>query len=286
MTITSTAQILDYLATMKGSYYYRGYSRDEQLVATMGRCYNSHFIDNNPVFEYKSYKQLALSLLTIRSDFTFSQVIQIGQHYGLPTRYIDFTEDPNVALYFGHNNGNNHRFSIACTSSSISPLQNEHIEEELKDEQTTSSDMDDLTFGELDPLKLFDLDSLHPNEPLSKEYVESQLFERIFSRYFYQQAEYTLLQYNADSQNPNAVAQKGLFIVMRDYKRQIPATLFDKISVELDDDEGKVLRKHLRDVGICKKRLFPKDKYSQKVKCIVCGILGRKTICKFICSCI
>ena len=78
-------------------YVYRGYSGDKQLEAKVFRCNESHN-EFDYLIEFEKYAPLLISINNATSLYI------LAQHYNLPTRLIDFTYNPYVALYFALNN--------------------------------------------------------------------------------------------------------------------------------------------------------------------------------------
>ena len=77
-------------------YIYRGYCNDNQLKAKLFRENN---IDNefDYLIEFEKYAPLFTNLNNPTSLYV------LAQHYGLPTRLIDFTYNPYIAIYFALN---------------------------------------------------------------------------------------------------------------------------------------------------------------------------------------
>lgn len=82
-------------------WIFRGLSREEyQLIPTVGRI--SHTSSSREKFEnilFEAFQREALPHLTSAPQNPW-EWLAVAQHHGLPTRLIDWTYNPFVALYF------------------------------------------------------------------------------------------------------------------------------------------------------------------------------------------
>ena len=78
----------------EGGYVFRGYNKAEQMYATVAR--NKKYIkkEKNLLYDFEYY---AKSYINANCPIEF---MSCAQHYGLPTRLIDYTYNPFIALYF------------------------------------------------------------------------------------------------------------------------------------------------------------------------------------------
>jgi len=90
---------------ISGEYYFRGTNSTKQMNSTLYRKYKENEIEENKI----DINQYEIELLTsygqyegtfVRNFNSVTDWIASAQHYGLPTRFIDWTRNPFYALFF------------------------------------------------------------------------------------------------------------------------------------------------------------------------------------------
>ncbi len=86
-----------------GNYVFRGYSKANELLPSLVRNYDRLNLDDYGMLKYekmllKQYGKYAIQYLPYY--FTPLDWVASAQHFGLPTRLIDWSFDPFCSLYF------------------------------------------------------------------------------------------------------------------------------------------------------------------------------------------
>jgi len=93
----------DYIKLITGSFscghhVYRGVSnKKHRLIPTIGR--DEEYSVNDEIESFRRFKRRAHSTVNSKPDNDWDW-LAIAQHHGLPTRLLDWTTSPLVALYF------------------------------------------------------------------------------------------------------------------------------------------------------------------------------------------
>ena len=239
-TISSIETLLRFLKSIKDKFYFRGY-RDYawHMRPSLGRDSDRLIQD-----EIKVIQELvtipALEKLRMKVG-NLHELLELGQHYGLPTRLLDWTTNPFVALYFalGEKDFDNSILSIALISKDNSEITDDWSEiNDIAPIQLSLADLESNTLGEIDFLPLSDLDKFE----LFKTKVTHPVFAEKFSKLINKMSDKMLIKYQANSFNERIKKQDGLFTIHKEVRTAIPSGLLDGIvTIELDSvEKGKV----------------------------------------------
>ncbi len=92
----SWQKFLKWISDKSNGFVFRGVSNKEHLlVPSVGRLMNYSFENEINLFEH--FKMKANMLTSAKNDFEW---LSIAQHHGLPTRLLDWTENPLIACFF------------------------------------------------------------------------------------------------------------------------------------------------------------------------------------------
>jgi hypothetical protein len=104
--ITSTADLIKVLNELPNNYAFRGHSDSDWILeASLERMLGEeHYAERAVIFENRalSYFMSKFSIYNRTESEPMSKLswLALMQHHGVPTRLLDFTESPYVALYF------------------------------------------------------------------------------------------------------------------------------------------------------------------------------------------
>ncbi len=253
MLLTSFEELMEWVNKNEGDYYYRCYAKESELTATLGRKNRElqhPYLDH----EFDMVKEFALQIVNQLGDMPFLKLLELGQHFGLPTRFIDFTVDPYVALFFGLGTSNQKQFYICKTDET-----NPNISVGLEAYGITLNDINSLSIADIVDNRIDQLSYLRNDTPLDCCYLNSRVFEIAYNQFFSTQQNYTLIPFDPyETRNPRIMAQKGLFVAMKEPTKPLQKELFEEIKVEFNDFDVKRLRELLDKKGYTADKLFVK----------------------------
>ncbi len=104
-----TNELFDFFKELSGNYVFRGVKQNNEYYPSVLRWYERIPSDlKKRIFEhYEKWLMQEFALRTKSFSFEsehFIDLIARAQHYGLPTRLLDWTYDRYIALYFAANN--------------------------------------------------------------------------------------------------------------------------------------------------------------------------------------
>lgn len=255
--ISSVEKLFPFLNRIKDNFYFRGY-RDYSwhMRPGLGRD-GDRLIQDEVVIIQEFAKQPTLGNLDVKVG-NLHELLELGQHYGLPTRLLDWTTNPFVALYFalGEKDFDNSIVSIALISRNKPEITDDWSEiNDIEPIQTTLGDLDLLTLEEMDPLPLSEIDKFE----LFKTKVCHPLFVQKFNKLINEMNEKMMIKYQVNSFNERIKKQNGLFTIHKEVRVAIPRTLLDGIvTIELSSKEkSKVSEILANEYQVSKKEVYP-----------------------------
>lgn len=254
MTISTFEQLKTFVDSISSErYYFRGYKNIDELKPTLGRRQNS----NRNECAQNAFCQFVKKLYTEGfHEQTLKDWISIAQHYGIPTKLVDLTSDPWVAVYFGL--GREHRNGQFTILGSLASNINRIFEGKLKTYGVKLGDLFDLSIGQTCSLTLEQMFELREDSVLSPGYMESAILERIYNSFFDIQDEFNLLMYDKTI-NLRIDRQKGLFVLFKDENKSLDLDWFEKITVNLSDEEVLKVWTYLKGNGYTPNNLLPES---------------------------
>lgn len=258
---TSASLLNDLLRLRReGNYVFRGISRKREWKPAIQRyCSNGKYY-NLEEYEYRMLYDFFQNwnLRHFNSSENILELVASAQHYGIPTRLVDWTRDPYVALYFAVNNNPNPddgHYSLIYTN-----LEYHTVLDSLRMTLT----MGDVIKGDPDILynyKRF-LRTIADREGL-KKLIDTRNLEleemNVKSSSHYRDG--GLIFYDSPLSNERLLAQKGLFSIPVSLDDQEAANQIilnaDTIRIQLDSKERDKLLFYLENMNYSRNYLFP-----------------------------
>lgn len=253
-----------------GSYIFRGYCNNDELLPSLVRNYEKLDLNDYGILKYEQvlleqYGRYAIQYLP--AYFTPLDWVASAQHFGLPTRLIDWSFDPFCSLYFAvsfNKEPENNFYKLI-----VIDLSNQIFFKEIPIFKPDASLGNSTNNHLLDSYLLFVNSLLTYRGCLSKIYHEEskRKFCDEMRQHFEDEAKtqkHKLFFCSIYDSNPRIIAQKGLFQIPRRFINSNEEYLISKdiissskrmykIKKEIRNDIIEILEK----LNITTPRLFP-----------------------------
>ncbi len=205
------------------NYVYRGYVNKSQLVPTLGR-YKLREHEHQLLKEFISLSVFESQL----SLTTLSQVIELAQHYGIPTRFLDWSYDIKVALYFALE-----RYKEVNEPAYIGILNTDNIAV-LDKFNTQLIDLGSLTLGQLGEYTVDEISTLSIHKDGAIRHIKDGRFI-LYDLFIAKLNEYYLNPNVSLAENKRIVEQKGCFTTSRDLDGKFLPDIVLKLDLSSED---------------------------------------------------
>lgn len=232
--ITSIETLFPYLESITDQYYFRGFSDyDEYMRPSLGRGGNQLIKDEVKIIqEFAKLPELESLNIKIRN---LHELLDLGQHYCLPTRLLDWTRKSLVALYFAIG-----KTPFTQADMNIALISRDNPE--ISDDWSTIDDLApyQLMLGDWDPFYLNAMAELRNNEcdefSIFKSRVTHPQFAKKFYESIYMMNDRMLITHQINPCNLRIINQDGLFSVHKEVTEVFPISYLDGlIKIKLCD---------------------------------------------------
>lgn len=159
ITIGSFIEYLSYVEkNYNRNHIFRGLNNlDFLLVPKIGRdayisrCKTDLIVDELQDMEEQimlDFIKMSIPHMDLRNISSWDQWT-IGQHHGLPTRFLDWTENPLIAAYFATENSNNNDVAV-------------YVVDKTQFNSNTDEDLDVFSLSDEDEVVLYSPSYIHP----------------------------------------------------------------------------------------------------------------------------
>lgn len=129
---------------------------------------------------------------------------------------------------------------------------------------------DDFTLGQMDQLNWI--------SKVSKEFIDSGLFEKNYTEFTKHIDEFNFVLYKPDKSNNRKERQSGLFMICRNSESKHDLSRVECVKIDLKLSEKKKLKAHLNQIGVDNNFLFPEDCIDKNLESICTSITTHYSI--------
>ena len=159
ITIGSFIEYLSYVEkNYNRNHIFRGLNNLDYLLvpkigrdAYISRCKTDLIVDELQDMEEQimlDFIKMSIPHMDLRNISSWDQWT-IGQHHGLPTRFLDWTENPLIAAYFATENSNNNDVAV-------------YVVDKTQFNSNTDEDLDVFSLSNEDEVVLYSPSYIHP----------------------------------------------------------------------------------------------------------------------------
>lgn len=159
ITIGSFIEYLSYVEkNYNRNHIFRGLNNLDYLLvpkigrdAYISRCETTSIVDELQDMEEQimlDFIKMSIPHMDLRNISSWDQWT-IGQHHGLPTRFLDWTENPLIAAYFATENSNNNDVAV-------------YVVDKTQFNSNTDEDLDVFSLSDEDEVVLYSPSYIHP----------------------------------------------------------------------------------------------------------------------------